>query len=438
MQEIPRDTATIGDHSSASRSGRIGRAGWIGGAIAAIVVILLVVAFLQLRRPITPSSPATVIPEIGGSSPTPTHFTQAVTLSDISMVSPDEGWAVGGVLTFGGASSEGVILHYAHGQWQRVSGDFTDMLFTSISMTSPTDGWLSGIIHNNMPNGNTVFQNDRLLYHYDGHSWKAVPFDQSAFNNNYGGNAGDLIVRMYSATDGWLMVRDTTLLGNYTLLHYDGVTWREVQSPYVSTQSTFNTFYDIRVGGPDEIWLAGAFVDDSGGSGDHSPKAVITHYQSGTWSNVATTAGFADSLALTSATEGYAVDSSDNLLLRFDGQHGTPVSLPAGLLHTHEQLTSVFAAPDGTIWVVGDTDSLTTSGPFLLHRLADGTWKRTAIPYPNERIGDLTFTSPSDYWAVGAIPHQQGHAPALVEELDQGTILHWNGSQWSQTVEPAS
>ncbi len=436
MQEVPHDSVAPTDRSSASRPARSSRAGWLGGAVAAIIVILLFVAFVHLIG--SPgSSPVMVTRGFGGPCPTATHYSQAVALSDLSMISPDEGWAVGGVMTFGGTSSEGVILHDMHGRWQQVSGNFKDMLFTSISMTSPTDGWLAGIIHNNMPNANSVFADDRLLYHYDGHAWKAVSFDQSAFNNNYGGSPGDLIVRMYSATDGWLMLRNTTLLGNYTLLHYDGSAWSQVQSPYVSTQSIFNTFYDMRVGGPDEIWLAGTYVNDSG-SGDPGSKAIIAHYQAGAWSKIATTAGFANSLALTSATDGYVVDSDDNLILHFAGQHASPVSLPGGLLHAHETLRAIFAAPDGTIWVVGEIDSLTTPAPFLVRRLSDGSWKRMAISYPHVWIGELIFTSASDLWAVGGIPYQQGCAPAAVTELDQGTLLHWNGSQWSQTTEPVS
>jgi hypothetical protein len=226
------------------------------------------------------------------------------------------------------------------------------------------------------------------------------------------------------------MVRETTLLGNYTLLHYDGNAWRKVQTPFVSTQSASYLFTDIRVQGPDQVWLGGEYVP--------GPKAVIAHYQAGQWSTITNTTGIVDGLALTSATDGYAVDSSYNHILQFDERHATLVSLPGGLLHANEHPTSIFAAPDGTIWVVGDIDSLSMPAPFLLHRLADGTWKRTMIPYHNETVGELFFTSSSDIWAVGAIPYQQGCAPALVRELDQGSILHWNNGQWSQIVEPVS
>ncbi|HKD73976.1 MAG TPA: hypothetical protein VKB76_00720 [Ktedonobacterales bacterium] len=429
MQELPRDVAASDGRSSASRFGRIGRGRWIGSAVAAISVILLVAAFLHVLT-LPRTSPVIIISGIGGACPTATHFSQSITLSDLSMVSPDEGWAVGGVASLDQSSADGVILHYINDQWLRISGDFAGIEFTSISMISPTNGWLTGILSNKSPNENTVYIDDHLLYHYDGHTWQPVPFDQSAFDNNYGGSPGDLVVRMHSATDGWLMVRETTLLGNYSLLHYDGNVWRKVQSPFVSTQSTSYLFSDIRVGGPDEVWLAGEHVP--------GPNAVTAHYQAGKWSTITNATGIIDSLALTSARDGYAVDSYYNHILHFDEQHTSLVSLPDGLLHANEHLTAIFAAPDGTIWVVGDIDSLTTPASFLLHRLADGTWKRTAIPYHNERVGELIFTSSGDIWAVGAISYQQGCAPALVRELDQGTILHWNNGQWSQIVEPAS
>jgi hypothetical protein len=56
----------------------------------------------------------------------------------VTLVSPDEGWAVGDVLYH---SSN--ILHYAGGTWQQVENPTTQQL-QSVAAVSPSDVWALG------------------------------------------------------------------------------------------------------------------------------------------------------------------------------------------------------------------------------------------------------------------------------------------------------
>lgn len=434
-------------------AGHANRWPWLAGGLAVLIVVALIVAHITTPRRTMPSitlaiatsGTTPIVPASvsnggrPGCSPEAQHPTisQAIALSDLSMVSAMEGWAVGSVTHFGGNVAAGVILHYTNGQWQQISGNYPNMSFDSITMTSPTDGWIGGVDTSSASLGDSEAHATRLLYHYDGHNWNAVPFPPDAIANTDGGTAGATIVRMFSANDGWLMVRDATMVGRYTLLHYNGAQWQPVQTPFSSSQNIFYDFNDITATGIDDVWLAGAHTDDSGNGGQ---SAIIAHYHAGQWSTVANAPdGSVDSIAMITATSGWGIDN--NRLLSVSGQQATIVALPNGLLAANEHIASAYPAPDGTLWLAGasGTDSLDPSqvNAFLLHRHDDGTWERIAFPY-HEQPGALNIIAADDVWAIGAIAHFQGCAPAAVTFIDQGTILHWHGGQWSQVVEPAS
>src|SRR5215212_10120147 len=61
-------------------------------------------------------------------------FPQARRLNRITMLSPNEGWAVGAG-----------ILHYTGGRWTLVSSPDTDESLTDVAMVSPTEGWAVGL-----------------------------------------------------------------------------------------------------------------------------------------------------------------------------------------------------------------------------------------------------------------------------------------------------
>jgi hypothetical protein len=446
MGKTPHDPSNVSDASGAMpptmpTANGVGSWPWLAGGLAVIIVAALIIMHIAMpqnlvvSKGLTPLGSSRSINVSGTCSPqTQSSISQAITLSDLAMVSPAEGWAAGAVTHFGGQATAGVILHYSHSMWQQIAGNFPNMEFDSISMISPADGWIGGVDTSDASLGDSESHPIRLLYHYDGQSWRPASLASTLFGDTNGGSAGETIVRMYSATDGWLMVRDATTVGVETILHFNGVTWRQVQTPFTSTSNIFSIFYDMAVTGPNDVWLAGAHTDDSGDGGGQ--QAILAHYQNGRWSTVANPPmGSADTLAMVTATQGWATDY--NQLLSINDRQATGDPLPIGLVGATDRLISANAAPDGSLWVVGDSFPSGKIGAFLLHRDSNGVWNRITVPY-DESMYTLDILAPNDIWAVGSIPHLRGCAPALVTEIAQGTILHWNGSQWSQVIEPTS
>jgi photosystem II stability/assembly factor-like uncharacterized protein len=128
----------------------------------------------------------------------------------LTMVSPDEGWAVG--YTPGGTSShrtgpqQALIAHYHNGVWQAQStfaGSASDTFFylSAVAMVSASEGWAVG--------------EEGLIAHYLNGVWTSVesPTDQALHS-----------IAMISPTEGWAV-------GNQgTILHYQNGAWSVFQS----------------------------------------------------------------------------------------------------------------------------------------------------------------------------------------------------------------
>jgi photosystem II stability/assembly factor-like uncharacterized protein len=87
----------------------------------------------------------------------------------VDAVAADDAWAVGG----------GDILHWDGAQW-RIAQQLPGQQLWSVSMVSPTDGWIAG--------------NGATLLRWNGQSWNSFPYP--------GGNtlrALDIL----SSTEGW-------------------------------------------------------------------------------------------------------------------------------------------------------------------------------------------------------------------------------------------
>lgn len=80
------------------------------------------------------------------------------------------------------------------------------------------------------------------------------------------------------------------------------------------------------------------------------------------------------------------------------------------------------------VWVAGGSGG----GTLIEHWTGGSTW--TVVPSPNPGAGSNSLTSingisPNDLWAVGTDSNADG-------SVEQGLILHWNGTSWTQTPSP--
>lgn len=217
------------------------------------------------------------------------------TLEAVSMVSDTDGWAVG---------RSGTIVHYDGANWAPVISPTTQWL-TGIDMLSPTEGWAAGshellyfdgsswVIHTTLDDSVTLLDIsmvssndgwavgwDGAIYHYDGANW--TPF-ASPTTDRF------LSVRMLSATDGWIVGENDSVI-----LHYDGDSWSEVDNP------ALGGLYDVDFGSP------GRIVGQDG---------IILAFDRTTWAaDYSPTTNWLTAVDMLSETEGWAVGNGGSIL----------------------------------------------------------------------------------------------------------------------------
>jgi photosystem II stability/assembly factor-like uncharacterized protein len=298
-------------------------------------------------------------------------------LTDISMVSPSEGWAVGDTESCGsqpistpdGSTCRGgiLLLHYLDGTWSPVHLPFQVGGLTTISALSATDVWAGG---------------NTLILHYDGHTWRQMPNPQRFILSK---------MQMLSDTDGWAVGADPDLYNPGLLLHYDGKSWTEQPLPASLGASIQDNkgFDGLTMISPTEGWVIG---DWHGGS--PAQIGIILHYTHGQWAiqdridNASLT-----SISMLSATDGWATGYTTT--------------------YTPANASGTPPASNGEI----------TNRPFLLH-YTRGKW----VPVTNSLSGQfnigalISMTSAQDGWMMSATPF---------------ALWHYNGQDWLPVAAPA-
>jgi photosystem II stability/assembly factor-like uncharacterized protein len=149
-------------------------------------------------------------------------------LSDIAMVSVDEGWAVGGT----GYDSPCVILRWDGAAWNEVPCPIEHGLH-AVAMVAPNDGWAVGGAYYAGP--------QPIILRWDGVVWSEFPAPAI--------DRGLLAISMASADDGWAVG-----YGGITL-HWDGQAWSRVANPFPQD------LVSVSVAAPPHVWALGS---DSG------------------------------------------------------------------------------------------------------------------------------------------------------------------------------
>lgn len=328
---------------------------------------------------------------LGVTQPYP--WASAMSLQSISMVSADDGWAVGHI---SGAPTT-LLMRYSRGQWTVLSkpaGLDDTSEFTAVSMVSAHDGWAWA--SKPIPIGDRYhsFRPGGVLLHYDGVTWKiATPI----FPINIGSAPSALL--MLSPTDGWAT-------GEGTTLHYDGTAWREVTA---LSDQRWGGGSAIAATGPHDVWIA-RFGGD------------IIHYDGASWSEQPITLPltFAQQapgpllltgIAMTSPESGYAVGAigatSAGAILRYvNGRWFLEGAVDENLSSVSLRPATRATPEEG--WAVGGSNSL--------YHDVDGKWSKVTSPVSYPLYAVAALPSSSDAWAVGLA----------------GALLRYHDGRWQQ------
>ncbi len=269
-------------------------------------------------------------------------------LASVSMVSADEGWAVGR------QAGEGISVHYQGGQWSPVQITDGAAPLSSIDMLSASEGW-------------SVGEQGTILHYSDG-----------LWSKDLSSTSGDLrSVSMVSPTDGWAV-------GPYVMLHYTNGDWTPVQ-PIPSLVS-------VAMDSASDGWAVGG--------------AVIAHYHDGAWTTITPsfplTGIMLISVVMASPNDGWAIGNTDHMT-EFGGPppvilhyHNGQWQLADSPLSGEDTLTAIALASPEEGWAMG-TDG---NASLIVHYTRQNGWVRVTTPLKITFHG-VSMVSPTNGWAVG-------------------------------------
>ncbi len=321
-------------------------------------------------------------------------------------------------------SGSPVILHYQHGRWTPQplpdlsqmfhcgTGTFScsGIALNSISMVSAQEGWAVG---NTVPPANvTDIGGQGILLHYIGGKWVLVNIQAQYLRSLF----------MRSASDGWMIGVGLGFDGGgpSEVWHYDGNAWAPVSNPVLSSIAPFA----VTGGANGDIWISGIDYSVSVGDGfDGNAPAALLHYDGTRWSKVDPhiANGRLYSFAFTSPDEGWAVGTlpntnqhpaaeSDGLIVWYHNgawQEQTHFQGPFG--QAYYSLTGVAMISSDEGWAVGNEG--------VIMHYANGAWTMAQSP-TGEDLSSVVMVSASEGWAIGnhgTILHYQGGVWSLYQ-----------------------
>ncbi len=340
---------------------------------------------------------------------------ESVSFSDLVTLPSGDAWAVGGMTAVGAgelsatesekidaAEVQSVIIYYdkATAKWNKISGDFKGWL-NCISLFSDKEGWAVG-------NG--------AILHYEGGIWseKSSLLEPPAPTSLNLSN-----VTMLSSTEAWAIGNSWDT--GTQILKYNGKNWQAIpRSEY--------ELRDLAMLSSSSGWIVGNNQDKT----TDQSSGVILRYDGTSWqidSTNPTTQPLA-AIDMVSATNGWAVGGgwswdatteSGSVILHYDGKNWQLDS--TNPLTT--QLNTISMAPDGSEgWATGYDEN------FMLNMLhySNGAWQLV----PNAFVAtEFTYTvraidmlSKSDGWAIGS-----GYD---ANYNSKNVLFHYNGTKWQE------
>jgi hypothetical protein len=224
----------------------------IPAAAAVFVVALLASLFAGPLNPhrqgTAPQATATSLPFVQQiHTLAPSELMPGAAITDVQMLSRDEGWAIGGGSGPKGCTDnidgtcQSLLLHLTGGRWQEVGPALPNVWLATLSLASRTEGWAGGLRSDSArPSITPVF-----LHYSQGH-WIEVQVPEM-------GQGEVFKIQMLSADDGWAIVgrRGAAFAqGPMVLWHYTAGKWTLVPAAesWVVTLSMLS---------PTEGWAAG-------------------------------------------------------------------------------------------------------------------------------------------------------------------------------------
>ncbi|HKP51658.1 MAG TPA: S-layer homology domain-containing protein [Chloroflexia bacterium] len=198
--------------------------------------------------------------------------------------------------------------------------------------------------------------------------------------------------------------------------------WRLWPNP--SGGQLINPLYGVAAAAPNDVWTVGF----TGGYGSTNPHVLIERWDGTQWNLMqANDPGILQAVAVVAPDDvwavGYYEDPARNLTMHWDGTSWSIVPSPY-VEGVGNSLYGVAAAGPDDVWAVGTVQN---QGRVLRW---DGTqWSVVPIPeFDYSFLLDVAVAGPDDVWAVGSVGYYDHY----------NLILHWDGTQWTQVASPSA
>lgn len=359
-------------------------------------------------------------------------------LSGIVPLGTDDGWAAGTIWdpTHPTSPPAAVLLHLQNCHWAPVGKPIPNVQFWDISMATPDDGWAVGAtmklditpLADGTPRNDWVASQPFAL-HYSHGAWQQVNL------TGYTGASAEK-VKMVSANEGWMLLYHgkrltatngaNSLVYGYSLLHYQHGTWANVSMGFLKPSMAVA---DIDARQPGDVWLVGGDTTVI----DNSQPAFAAHYAGGVWTTyIGATIGAGAKLQTVSEISPTDVWAAGTGLYHFDGAHWSKASIqgvPSAEAATFEPtINKVVMLSPTQGWVFGFYNSVKTfrTTPLAL-RYDHGAWQWTALQVQGAtrvlQISGFAQSTPSQGWALGLRLVNNGAG-------EESMLLYYNAGAW--------
>jgi hypothetical protein len=332
-------------------------------------------------------------------------------LNGATCVSASDCWAVG---YYAGNSFQTLIEHWDGSSWAIVASPNSSAtqfnFLNAVSCVSASDCWAAGYYQSGLLSTQT------LIEHWDGTSWVIVTSpDAAPTAQNYLNN-----VTCISASECWAVGYYQTDPTTFQTLieRWDGSSWAIATSPNTTPTRT-NLLSDVKCVSASNCWAVGYY--DSSSTTSNAYQTLIERWDGSSWTIIssANTISAEDNILFgvtcSSASDCWAVGharlaiASQTLIERWNGTSWTVVTSPSSSPTQNNYLFTVTCSSGSDCWAVGYYDAgNVAAGPryqTLIERWDGTSW--TIVTSPNTSpaqdnfLFGLTYSSPSDCWAVG-------------------------------------
>ncbi len=202
-------------------------------------------------------------------------------LNGVVALSPTNVYAVGYQVNPVNSGVITLVEHWDGTKWtvmQTPNANQNGNLLNAVTAVSPTDIWAVGSLVDQTNTSNLT-----LIEHFDGVQWSIIP-SPNPRNGFLDQNILSSVVAVSSTSVTAVgFVLDAAVPSAITLIeHWDGATWKVVNSPNVSTSSgDANHLNAIAMLSPTDMYAVGWF-EDAATNGQHT--TLIEHFDGSRWS----------------------------------------------------------------------------------------------------------------------------------------------------------